>query len=150
MEPMEQHVQDGYRLLDHVTDALIEAWGSTFERALRQAAFGLLDTMIDTKAVRPILDETLVVEGHDELELVYNWLEQVLLSFEIRQQVFADFQVDPVKSTGHSLQARARVRGEKYDPRIHGAKVEVKGITYHLMEIRREPKRVTVRYLLDL
>ncbi len=147
---MEQDVQEGYRLLDHVTDALIEAWGSTFERALAQAAIGLVDTMVDSKTVRQVLEEVLVVEGHDELELVYNWLEQVLLSFEIKQQVFADFQVDPVKSTGDSIRVRAKARGEKYNPRIHEAKVEVKGITYHLMEIRREPRRVTVRYLLDL
>jgi len=28
--------------------------------------------------------------------------------------------------------------------------VEVKGITYHLMEIEKHPGKVTVRFLLDL
>jgi protein archease len=147
---MGQQVHDGYRLLDHVTDALIEAWGTTFEGALVQAALGLLDTMVDTKKVKPVLEETILVEGHDELELVYNWLEQLLLSFEIKEQVLAHFQISPVESTGKALHFTAKARGEKYDPAVHGGRVEVKGITYHLMEVQREPSLVRVRYLLDL
>src|SRR5216683_221104 len=86
-EPLNENSPAGYRTLDHVTDALIEAWAPTFEEALVQAALGLFDTMVDTGNSRPALEEELSVEGHDELELVYNWLEQLLLSFEIKQQV---------------------------------------------------------------
>lgn len=147
---MGQPLQDGYRSLNHVTDALIEAWGQTFERALVQVALGLIDTMVDAKKVRPVLEEAIMVQGHDELELVYDWLEQILLSFEIKQMVFSEFQVSPVQLLGKTLHFMAKARGEKYDPAVHGGKVEVKGVTYHLMEVDREPRLVKVRYLLDL
>ncbi len=147
---MVEPVKAGYRQLEHVTDAFIEAWASTFEEALAQAALGLLDTMVDSRKVRPVLEESLVVEGHDELELVYNWLEELLLSFEIKQHVFTDFQISPVESSGKSFRLRAMARGERYDPSTHGGKAEVKGITYHLMEVERQPGLVKIRYLLDL
>jgi protein archease len=145
-----QDVQAGYRTLDHVTDALIEAWAPTFEEALVQAALGLFDTMVDARNVKPDLEEDLLVEGHDELELVYNWLEQLLLSFEIKQEVLAHFHISSIKKTDGSILLTAKVQGEKYDPTAHRAKVEVKGVTYHLMEIRREPSKVRITYLLDL
>ncbi|MGI0036609.1 MAG: archease, partial [Nitrososphaera sp.] len=35
----------GYRFLDHMTDALIEAYGSTLEEAFENAGKALSDTM---------------------------------------------------------------------------------------------------------
>ncbi len=134
---MNQNEPAGYRTLDHVTDALIEAWGPTFEEALVQAALGLFDTMVDAGNVKPALEEELLVEGHDELELVYNWLEQLLLSFEIKQQVLTRFHISSIKKTDGNIFLTARARGEEYDPTTHRAKVEVKGVTYHLMESAR-------------
>ncbi len=147
---MNQNAPAGYRTLDHVTDALIEAWAPTFEEALAQAALGLFDTMVDIRNMRPALEEDLSVEGHDELELVYNWLEQLLLSFEIKQEVLTQFHISSIKKTHGNIRLAAKVRGEKYDPTTHRAKVEVKGVTYHLMEVRREPGKVRITYLLDL
>lgn len=141
---------EGYRSLDHVTDAFIEAWGPTFEVALSQAALGLMDTMVDTKKIRLTLSETLEVEGHDELELVYNWLEELLLSLEVRRRVFGEFEIASVQSRDEKLQLKAEARGETYDPLVHGSKIEVKGVTYHLMEVLRESGLIRIRYLLDL
>ncbi len=140
----------GYRTLDHVTDALIEVWGPTFEDALVQAALGLFDTMVETTNVKPALEERLSVEGHDELELVYNWLEQLLLAFEIKQQILTRFHISSVTKKDGNFLLTAEAQGEIFDPTRHKAKVEVKGVTYHLMEIHREADRVRITYLLDL
>jgi SHS2 domain-containing protein len=45
-------VAGGYRFLDHMTDAIIEAYGSTLEEAFENAAKALCDTMIDLKTGR--------------------------------------------------------------------------------------------------
>ena len=140
----------GYRFLEHVTDAFIEAWGTTFEQALVQAGLGFFDTMIHVGRVGRELTEELEVSGHDELELVYNWLEELLLAFEIRRRVFSRLKIRSIESTGTLLRLAAEAQGEPYDPARHGSKVEVKGVTYHMMEIRREPGIVTIKYLLDL
>lgn len=147
---MPGHVPEGYRFLDHVTDAFIEAWGTTLERALAQAGVGFFDTIVDTSKVQPAQEYRLEVEGHDELELVYNWLEELLLGFEIRRIVIAQSEVYPVQRSDKMLYLKAKARGELYDPLRHGAKVEVKGITYHLMKVTREEGLVRIQYLLDL
>ncbi len=141
---------EGRRFLEHVTDAFIEAWGETFEKALAQAAAGLFETMVDVKAVRPIVTLDIDASGHDELELLYDWLEQLLLKFEIDRMVLGEFDVKDVVRKENMLTLTAAVKGEKYEPHRHGGKVEVKGVTYHLMSVEKIRERTVVRFILDL
>ena len=141
---------EGYRFLDHVTDAFVESWGPSFERALVQAALGFFQTLVDVENVQSTIKEEIEASGHDRLELVYNWLEEFLLRFEINRMVFGEFEVQMVEERKGSFHLRALAWGEPYEPSRHGRKVEVKGVTYHQMEIEETSGKVVVRYLLDL
>ncbi len=141
---------EGYRFLEHTTDALVEAWGPTLERAFALAAKSLFETMINTDTVEPKMEDHVNTSGHDELELLYNWLEELLLRFEIRTMVYSQFHIDPIRRLSNSLELHARAKGEKYDRAKHEGKTEIKAVTYHQMKIEKNPGRVHVRYLLDL
>lgn len=140
----------GYSFLEHTTDALTEAWGPTIVDAFGQAGIALFDTMLHVEKVDPVLQDSIEVTGHDEKELLYNWLEELLLKFEISSMAYSVVNVTHITqdSTGSSL--KARVKGEAYNRQKHGSKTEVKGITYHLMEIVKGPTETRVRFLLDL
>jgi SHS2 domain-containing protein len=141
---------EGHGLLEHVTDAYIEAWGPTLERAFAQAAEACYETMLILEAIEPVTEGKLEVDGHDKKELLFNWLEQLLLEFDIRQMVYSFYDVTIRPETPTLFRLRAKVRGEKYDRQKHGAKTEVKGITYHLMEIQEDYREARVRFILDL
>ena len=136
--------------MPHTTDAYIEAEGSTFEEALESAGASLIDTMCDLKSVDPIIVDEIEVEGADESALLYDWLEAILLKFEIEQKVFAEFRVKLTTLPTGRIRINAVLRGERYDRRKHGAKVEVKGVTYHRMEISKGPSATILRFILDL
>lgn len=140
----------GYRFLEHTTDAYIEAWGQTFEDALSSAALALYDTMLEPCKVQPLLEEEIKVEGHDELELLYNWLEALLLRLDINGIVYSKFKIDRVTHSENAVRLHAIGAGENYDQKKHGSKTEVKGITYHLMNVEKKGPQVTVRFILDL
>lgn len=140
----------GYRFLEHVTDALVEAWGNTPEDAFTQSGLALFDIMLDMKSVRPVRNEEIEATGHDEKELLYNYLEELLLLFEIKQFAVGTITVESTSKAQGQLRLEANVRGERYDHDKHHGKVEVKGITYHLMEIEKQTDKTTVRFLLDL
>jgi SHS2 domain-containing protein len=147
---MTSKVTEGYRFLDHVSDALVEAWGQDIQAAFAQAALAFFDTMIKLDSIEPKITEFVNSEGHDEKELLYDWLETLLLKFDIDGMVYSQFMIDPIGESAGELTLRARVRGERYLRDKHGSKVEIKGVTYHLMEINKLPDKVTVRFLLDL
>ena len=144
------HRLHGHRLLDHVTDAYLEAWGQTTEAAFSSAAEALFDTMLNLAQVEAKLSDEVNVEGHDEMELLYNWLEALLLKFEIGEVAYSKFQIDPIVRSQASLKLRAKILGERYDREKHGSKTEVKAVTYHEMQIENRKGVVRVRFLLDL
>ncbi len=147
---MSGRTAEGYRFLEHTSDAQIEAWGRTLEAAFAQAGEGFYETMLNLRSVEPKTAQLIRVEGHDEKELLYDWLEALLLKFDIEQMVYTVFDISPISKESTPMMLQARVRGEKYDRQKHGAKLEIKGVTYHQMQIERERDRVTVRFILDL
>jgi SHS2 domain-containing protein len=140
----------GYRFLEHTTDAYVEAWGQSLEDTFSSAAEALYDTMLDFSQVQPILEEEINAEGHDELELLYNWLEALLLKLDIDGMVYSRVRIDQISYSENALRLHAIVSGESYDRKKHGSKTEVKGVTYHLMRVEKEGSQVKVRFILDL
>ena len=139
----------GYRFLPHTTDAYIESTGATFEEALENAGLALFDTMCDIGSVSEKFNEDINVEGRDELELLYNWLESLLLKFELERKVYSRFQVT-LTTSSQPLRINARAYGESFDRQRHHPKVEVKAVTYHRMEVCQEASVTTLRFILDL
>lgn len=139
-----------YRFLPHTTDAYIEATGLTLEEAFEHAAMALFDTMCDLAAISPQRIENVEVTGADEVALLHNWLESLLLKFELEGKVFSKFKVTLSRRLPNRLQANAKISGELYDKRKHSAKVEVKAVTLHKMEVVRGEAVTTVRFILDL
>jgi protein archease len=106
--------------------------------------------MLILEAIESVTEGKLEVDGHDKKELLYNWLEQLLLEFDVRQMVYSSYDVTIRPETPTLFRLRAKVSGEKYDRQKHGAKTEVKGVTYHLMEIQEDCREARVRFILDL
>lgn len=132
-----------------MTDAIIEAYGTTLEEAFENAAKGLSDTMIDLKTVRPKKEIKFSAKGHDLYSLLFDWLDKVLLLLVADWIAMSQFSIKIRQhNNGYSIEGTAR--GEPLDLDRHRYKVEIKAVTYHEMEIKQEKGRVTVRFLLDL
>jgi SHS2 domain-containing protein len=140
----------GYEVLPHTTDAYLQAVGSTFEEAFEYAAMALFDTMCDLNTISNNRVDDLEFTGIDEVSLLYDWLESLLLKFELEGKVYSKFKVTLTKRLSNGFRASAKLYGEAYDKRKHGAKVEVKAVTYHKMEVSRHGGVTTVRFILDL
>ena len=139
-----------YQFLPHTTDAYIQSTGPTFEEALENAGLALFDTMCNLKSISHELTDDIEAEGADEVGLLYDWLDTLLLKFELEGKVYSKFHVDPMKAGSSALHINARAYGETYNRQVHGSKVEVKAVTYHKMEVVREGNSVILRFILDL
>lgn len=136
--------------MDHMTDAVVEAHGSTLEEAFVQGARGLVDTMVDLDTVRPVMEVKIEAEGHDLESLLFDWLDRVMLLMVADGIVLSEFSVKIQKLDGGNYLLKGAAKGEKIDLARHRYKVEIKAITYHEMLVRQEKGRVTIRFLMDL
>ncbi|MGD9130775.1 MAG: archease [Candidatus Bathyarchaeota archaeon] len=143
-------MKNRFRFLEHTADAYVEAYGSSVEEAFESAALASTEVMTEVEKVEARNEEAFVVEASDEPALLYSWLEEVLLGFELKGKLYSRFEVSGIERISGGFRLRARAWGEKFDPEKHPSKVGVKSVTYHRMEIVKKPESVTVRFILDI
>lgn len=139
-----------FEFLEHTADLYIAAYGKDLEEAFENAAYAMFESMTDLAKVRPKLKEAVEVEGYDEQALLYNWLEALLVKFEISGNLYSRFKIERITKTPSGFKLKAEIWGEAFDADRHLSKVGVKAVTYHQMEIVRQPDSVTVKFILDI
>ncbi|MDG6221794.1 MAG: archease [Candidatus Bathyarchaeota archaeon] len=139
-----------FKFLEHTADAYIEAYGNSLEEAFESAGLAFTDVMTTLETVEAKTEETFAVEAQDEEALLYSWLEELLLAFELKQMLFSSFEVSSITPTAKGLKLVAKAWGETYDPERHVSKVGVKAATYHQMKIVKDSDGVVLRFLLDI
>jgi SHS2 domain-containing protein len=143
-------VKKKFEFLEHMGDAYIAAYGKTLEEAFSNAGLAMFEVMTDTKSIEPKLKDEIKVEGEDEIILLHNWLEALLLKFEIELKLYSSFNVKKIKRKNGGFSLEAEVFGETFNRDKHLSKTEVKAVTYHQMGIFQESGKFIVKFILDL
>ncbi|HIE18292.1 TPA: archease [Candidatus Bathyarchaeota archaeon] len=139
-----------FEFLEHTADIYIVAYGQDLAEAFENAARAMFETMTDVDAIRPIIQETVEVKGEDKKELLYVWLEELLIRFDTSGRLYSRFDIKEITEISRGYELRAIIYGESFDPARHVQKVGVKAITYHRMEIEETSKGVTLKFILDI
>jgi len=140
----------GYEFLEHVSDAYIMAYGKTLNEAFENAAAAMFDVMTDIDLIEPKIEDEVEVKAKDEYELLYNWLETLLIKFDIESMLYSKFNVYEIQKDFEEFILKARIYGEPLNPSKHVSKVEVKAVTYHQMEILKKNSTYILKFILDL
>lgn len=138
----------GYRFLEHVSDAFIEAWGTSLEETFTQAAIAMYEVMLDISSVEPLMVYKAAAKGFDLHSLLYDWLEGLLVAFDTEGLVFSRFDLKIIQ--GDEYRLTGSLMGEEYDPKRHGSRVEVKAVTFHEMKFEERKGKTHVTFLLDI
>jgi len=139
-----------FEFLEHVADVYVAARGQSVEEAFENAALAMFEVMTDTSRVKPAVKDEVAIEERDEKALLYTWLEQLLLKFELGEMLFSKFNVTRLVQTNRGWRLHAVIFGERYDRARHVSKVGIKAVTYHQMEIGREDSGHVVKFILDI
>jgi SHS2 domain-containing protein len=133
-----------------MTDAYVEVQAATIAGVFEEAAFAMFDVMTDPAAIERSFVDKFEVTSHDEISLFHDWLEQLLLKFELDSKVYSIFHVEKIEAQDGGLCLVAEAQGGLFERGRHPAKVEIKAVTYHRMEITPTPRGYVARYILDL
>jgi SHS2 domain-containing protein len=139
-----------FEFLEHTADVYIRAHGKTMEEAYENGALAMFEVMTDTDEITQMQEETLEVEAEDQYALLYSWLEALLVKFETENMLYSKFQITNWKETDENFKFKAKIWGEKFDPKKHPQRVGVKAVTYHRMVIIRERDQVLLEFILDI
>jgi len=141
----------GYIMLEHTSDAYIEAYGRDLREAFEEAGKALFAVIIrNMEDVKKEVTKVVEADGVDKFSLLYNWLEKLLILFDVEGIVASEIKIKDLTVDSEPCYVKAEVSGEKYDSNRHKAGIDVKSPTYWLMEFGEKNDIVYVRFVLDI
>jgi SHS2 domain-containing protein len=139
-----------YKFLEDraIADAAFEAQGESLAELFEACAQATFEVMAETKTVEPRNLEEIQLRSDDLEELLFNWLAELIYLKDLKVTVFCKYKIKIEKPDGYKL--RASVWGEPIDAEKHKVKVDVKAVTYHLLEVKKTDNKWTAKVILDI
>jgi SHS2 domain-containing protein len=138
-----------YAFFDHTGDVGVALAAVDTGRLFGDAARALTDTLVDLAGVAPTDETTVELEAADLDLLLVDWMSELLYRFEASGWLTRTASCSVVEGE-NVCRLTAVARGERFDPARHEARVLVKAVTYHGLEVRPGPPGVTARVVLDI
>jgi len=135
-----------HEVFEHTADLGLRIEADSLPALLAEAAEGLFEIIAgDLAQIRPAVEERFSVPGTDPTWLLFDWVSELHAAFELRRMLYRSFQVS-LDATGLT----ATVRGESYDPAVHTLAHEIKAITQHELDVRRDAHGWHATLLVDI
>ncbi len=138
-----------YRFLEDVAiaDAAFEAEAESLNELFRVCAQATFEVMADTGSIEARHKEQVELTSPSLEELLFDWLAELIYLKDAQSMLFGKFEVDIQKNEGYRLSASAW--GEPADQKKHKVRVDVKAVTYHLLEVKKNQGKWTAKVILD-
>jgi SHS2 domain-containing protein len=138
-----------YAPLEHTADLGIEVTAGDLGELFVDAAAGLCDAITEVGLVEPRRERSFELRAEALDLLLVSWLEELLFHFDTGGELYPRGEA-VVEESGGRWSVRARLQGETFEPGRHPLKVQVKAITYHGLEVRREGESWRARVIFDI
>ncbi len=135
-----------FEILEHTADIGFRAEAPTPAELFVESARALQSIAVETAGVEPQRAFALAAAGEDYPDLLVNWLNEVLYCLDGARVVFSRFEVEKIDSCS----VAGRGFGEPRDDARHPPKLVVKGVTYHLLDVRESGRLWQAQVILDV
>ena len=139
-----------FRFLEKIAiaDIAFEAYGQTLEELFESSALALFEAMVKLETVEAKQTVKIELESDKIEDLLFDWLSELVYLKDAKAMLFVNFKLKIEDKRKYFLVAEAK--GEKIDPAKHHLKLDVKAVTYHMLEVKRENNQWTSQVILDI
>lgn len=141
-----RRVKRRYEILDHTADIGLIVYGENLSALFENAGEAFFRLITDLRKVKPRIERKIVIERETLERLMVDWLNQLLYLHDVENLLFKKFRVETVGEEG----LKAIAAGEPFQENLHVINTEVKAVTYHRIEVRREKESWRAQVILDL
>jgi len=135
-----------FKILDHTADIGLIVYGEDLKSLFENAGGAFFHLITDLRKVRRRTERRIEIQGKTLERLMVDWLTELLYLHDVENLLFNKFKVESVGEDG----LRAVVKGEPFQEGIHVIKTEVKAVTYHQIEVRKENGGWKAQIIFDL
>jgi len=129
-----------YKFLEDIAiaDLAFEAYGKDLPELFTNAALATSDTMVNLKTVEPKTKKIITLKNRELYGLLFDFLSEIIYFKDAEYMVFSKFNVKLIK--GEIYRLEAEIFGEKIDPKKHELHSDVKAVTMHMFEIKKNKR----------
>ena len=133
-----------------IADLAFRAWGQTVEETFIAAAEATMHAMVeDLATIAPREQRTF--ELHEaQLDLLLVQFLQELLFYKDAQRLMLRVHAVQITAQDQGFTLQARTAGEPLDPAKHALGADVKGVTFHRLQVAQTPKGWEATVVLDV
>jgi len=135
-----------FNTIEHTADTGIEVEAESLEELFSGAARAMFSIMVDLDGVEPALTRDVQLEASDLVDLMFEWLNELIFQVSANRLLLCDFEVESVSSE----RLAATVRGEEIDPERHSLELEIKAATFHEMVVEERGEGWYARVIFDV
>ena len=135
-----------YETFPHTADLGLRIQAGDFQALLSEAGRALFATLVaNLDEVQLVEEREVRIEGDDQEYLLFDWLNELLYTYQKDRIVLAEFHTHAVPE---GLQATCR--GELLDLSRHQPDHDIKAITYHGLEVVETNGRWLAEVIVDI
>jgi SHS2 domain-containing protein len=139
-----------YEPFEHTADLGLRVRSGDLNGLFEEAAKGLFSLVVaNLDDVRAVDTQSFEIAGTDLEYLLFDWLSELLYTFDTRRLVLVEFHVE-VSAAASASGMKATARGEPFDPTRHQPEHEVKAITYHGLKVVQEEDGWLAEVIVDI
>jgi len=135
-----------YEFINHTADLGLKIRGSTAPELFENAGWAMFDILVNLRGVSCREQMELIVESEGWDELLADWLRKLLSQFNGYGYIFKTFKVEKIDK----FRLQATVCGEKLNLKKHRLKTEIKAVTYHGLQVKRDVRGWQAQVIFDI
>lgn len=122
-----------YEVFEHTADVGLRVQADSLDALMVDAARGLFSLIVtNLDQVKAVQEKAVRIEGNEPDYLLFDWLNELLYTFEVEHMLFSEFAVCVVAGG-----LTATCCGETMQLDRHEMDHEVKAITYHGLKVQQ-------------
>lgn len=126
-----------YLVVEHPSDVGFELWAGSRGRLYEDAVLTYYDMLVGLDRIACRKSAVLEVEGRDDDDLMVALLSHCIYMTEVDRMLFREAHIED--GANDALRLRMRLEGESIDVDRHPFEMGFKAVTYHYLEVARQP-----------
>ena len=139
-----------FKILEDIAtaDVAFEATGKTIEEMFKSAALAVSSIMVKLDTIEHVAKKEIEMSEKDVETLLVRFLNEIIFIKDAELLLFSKYHIGIKKNSKYTL--KADMFGDKIDMDKQTLGVDVKAVTYHMLEVKQEEGIWKARIILDI
>ena len=131
-----------------IADIAFEAYGKDYSELFENAANAIFDLTVDLNTLKPKIKKEVKLENSKIDLLLYDFLSEILFLKDTKYMVFKKVNISINKNDEYRL--RAVLEGDTINPQKQQLENDIKAVTMHMFEVKKEKKGYKATVVVDI